>query len=166
MTPPRDIGDRPAISGHVVLGAPKSEATELAPHQMAPLPGQAPEAPIVVVLRGLLYPAGEAASSEYQLHWPGYPPQSVQIRFAGQPTADQALYDTLEKALRAVQSRLRDSQADLSTAHLEVYCPSDQFIDEVIGEEPVADARLQTRHDRVCALLDSMGDWKLLRTGR
>jgi len=164
MAAPRDANHQPTVSGHVVLGAP-SGAANAAPHQMAPLPGQAPEAPIVVILRGLLFLNGATASAEYTLQWPGYAPQPVQMRFAGQPTPDQALYDTLEKALRAVLARLRDSGADPATARLEVYCPSDGFIDEVIDEAPVADARLQTRHDRVSELLDNFGDWRLVRTG-
>jgi len=133
MAAPRDANHQPTVSGHVVLGAP-SGAANAAPHQMAPLPGQAPEAPIVVILRGLIFPNGATASAEYILQWPGYAPQPVQMRFAGQPTPDQALYDTLEKALRAVLARLRDSGADPATARLEVYCPSDRFIDEVIDE--------------------------------
>jgi hypothetical protein len=132
---------------------------------MQPLPGQAPEQPITVVLRGLTLKSGEAASAEYLLRWPGEAPQTVQARFAGQPTPAQALYDTLEKAVRAILSRLEESGADPATARVEIYCPSDQMIDELIGEAPVADARLQTRHDRICALLDRFGEWRLLRVG-
>jgi hypothetical protein len=165
MAAPRDAANQPAISGHVVLGAPASGASAAGPHVVAPLPGQAPETPIVILLRGLLLPNNATASAEYVLQWPGYAPQPVQMRFSGQPTPDQVLYDTLEKALRAVLARLRDGDADPATARLEVYCPSDRFIDEVIDEAPVADARLQTRHDRVAELLDSFGDWRLLRTG-
>ena len=165
MATPRDAANQPAISGHVVLGAPSGASSSPAPHQMAPLPGQAPETPIVILLRGLTLPNGVNASAEYVVQWPGYAPQPVQLRFAGQPTAEQALYDTLEKALRAVLARLRDGDADPATARLEVYCPSDRFIDEVIDETPVADARLQTRHDRVSELLDNFGDWRLVRTG-
>lgn len=164
MAAPRDATNQPAVSGHVVLGAPAPGAAP-APHIVAPLPGQAPETPIVITLRGLVVPTGETASAEYTLQWPGYAPQAVQMRFSGQPTPDQVLYDTLEKALRAVLARLRDSDADPATARLEVYCPSDRFIDEVIDEAPVADVRLQTRHDRVAALLDTFGDWRLVRTG-
>ena len=165
MVAPRATADQPAASGHVVLGAPVSGVSTPEAHTMAPLPGQAPETPISIWLRGLVFPNGETASAEYVLQWPGYAPQPVQMRFNGQPTPEQVLYDTLEKALRATLSRLRDSGADPTTAHLEVYCPSDRFIDEVIDEAPVADARLQTRHDRVCELLDSFGDWRLVRTG-
>jgi hypothetical protein len=166
VTPPRTTGDQPSIRGHIVLGAPDSATANVAaPHQMAPLPGQAPEDAIVITLRGLTLPAGEVASADYVVRWPGYSSQPVQVRFAGQPTPEQALYDTLEKALRAVLSRLNDSHADPATAHVEIYCPSDPFIDELIGETPVADARLQTRHDRVSALLDRIGEWRLLRAG-
>ncbi len=165
VTPPPASDDQPAIRGHVVLGAPGGEAVESSPHQMAPLPGQAPEEAIVITLRGLALPDGEVASAEYNIRWPGFAPRTVQVRFAGQPTPMQALYDTLDKALRAVISRLEDNQADPATAHLEIYCPSDQLIDELIGEIPVADARLQTRHDRISALLDSVGEWRLLRAG-
>jgi hypothetical protein len=165
VTPPPAGDDQPAIRGHVVLGAPTGEAVESSPHQMAPLPGQAPEEAIVITLRGLMLPDGEVASAEYSVRWPGLAARAVQVRFAGQPTPMQALYDTLEKALRAVLSRLQDNQADPATAHVEIYVPSDPFIDEVIGETPVADARLQTRHDRISALLDSIGDWRLLRSG-
>lgn len=165
MAAPRNNVNQSGISGHVVLGAPGAGA-EPPPHVVAPLPGQAPETPIVIILRGLLLPTGETANAEYVLQWPGYAPQPVQMRFSGQPTPDQALYDTLEKALRAVLARLRDSDADPATARLEIYCPSDHFIDEVIDEAPVTDAHLQTRHDRVAALLDTFGDWRLIRTGQ
>lgn len=165
VTPPPASDAQPAIRGHVVFGAPDSEAIESPPHQMAPLPGQAPEEAIVIILRGLALPDGEVASAEYSIRWPGFAPRAVQVRFAGQPTTMQTLYDTLEKALRAVISRLEDNQANPATAHLEIYCPSDQLIDELIGETPVADARLQTRHDRISALLDSVGEWRLLRAG-
>jgi hypothetical protein len=132
---------------------------------MQPLPGQAPEQPIAIVLRGLTLKSGEAASAEYLLRWPGDSPQTIQVRFAGQPTPVQALYDTLEKAVRAILSRLEESRVDPATARIEIYSPSDQMIDELIGETPVADARLQTRHDRISALLDRFGDWRLLRVG-
>lgn len=165
VAPPPASDDQPAIRGHVVLGAPTGEAAASSPHQMAPLPGQAPEGAIVITLHGLAQSDGAVASAEYSIRWPGFAARAVQVRFAGQPTPMQALYDTLEKALRAVLSRLQDSQADPATAHLEVYGPSDQLIDELIGEMPVADARLQTRHDRISALLDSVGDWRLLRSG-
>jgi hypothetical protein len=165
MAAPRDTANQPAISGHVVLGAPAPGATP-APHVVAPLPGQAPETPIVVALRGLVLPNGETANAEYVLQWPGYAPQPVQMRFSGQPTPDQALYDTLEKVLRTVLARLSDNNADPATARIEIYCPSDRFIDEVIDETPVADARLQTRHDRVAELLDVFGDWRLVRAGQ
>lgn len=165
VTPPPASDDQPAIRGHVVLGAPTGEAVRASPHQMAPLPGQAPEEAIVITLRGLALPDGEVANAEYNIRWPGFAPRTVQVRFAGQPTPMQAFYDTLEKALRAVISRLEDNQADPATAHLEIYCPSDQLIDELIGETPVADARLQTRHDRISALLGSVGEWRLLRSG-
>ena len=165
VQPERLPGKEPVIRGHAVLGAPKRASVELAPHQMQPLPGQAPEQPITVVLRGLTLKSGEAATAEYLLRWPGEAPQTVQARFAGQPTPAQALYDTLEKAVRAILSRLEESGADPATARLEVYCPSDQMIDELIGETPVADARLQTRHDRISALLDRFGEWRLLRVG-
>lgn len=162
---PAASDDQPAIRGHVVIGAPTGEVAESSPHQMAPLPGLAPEEAIVISLRGLAQPDGEVASAEYSVRWPGFAARTVQVRFAGQPTPMQALYDTLEKALRAILSRLQDSQADPATARLEIYCPSDQLIDELIGETPVADARLQTRHDRISALLDSVGEWRLLRSG-
>jgi len=71
----------------------------------------------------------------------------------------------LEMALQAVMRRLRDGQAAPATARLEIYLTSDRLIDELIGEEPVADARLMTQHDRVVDLLDRFDDWRLLRTG-
>ncbi len=165
MQPERLPEKEPVIRGHAVLGAPTRTSIEFAPHQMQPLPGQAPEQPITVVLRGLTLKSGEAASAEYLLRWPGEALQTVQARFAGQPTPAQALYDTLEKAVRAILSRLEESGADPATARVEIYCPSDQMIDELIGEAPVVDARLQTRHDRICALLDRFGEWRLLRVG-
>ena len=159
-------GDAPAVSGRVVLGSPQhEEAPELDPHDMAPLPGRAPERPIVIALRSADIEARDGAIGVYMLHWPGHRPQSVQVRFSGRPSLEQAHYEMLETALQAVMRRLRDSQADPSTARLEIYLTSDQLIDELIGEEPVADARLMTQHDRVVDLLDRFDDWRLLRTG-
>ena len=159
-------GDTPAVSGRVVLGSPQhEEGAELDPHDMAPLPGRAPERPIVIALRSADTEARDGASGVYMLHWPGHRPQSVQVRFSGRPSLEQAHYEMLETALQAVMRRLRDSQADAATARLEIYLTSDQLIDELIGEEPVADARLMTQHDRVVDLLDRFDDWRLLRTG-
>ncbi|MCO5211588.1 MAG: hypothetical protein M9936_18000 [Caldilinea sp.] len=166
MATPPTGSDMPAVSGRVVLGSPQhEEAPDLDPHDMAPLPGRAPERPIVIALRSADTEARDGASGVYMLHWPGHRPQSVQVRFSGRPSLEQAHYEMLETALQAVMRRLRDSQADASTARLEIYLTSDQLIDELIGEEPVADARLMTQHDRVVDLLDRFDDWRLLRTG-
>ena len=161
--PPRTQDDPSTIRGHVVLGPPESRQTDFSPHQMAPLPGQAPEEAIVLQLRGVS--PQEALLAEYVVRWPGYAPHVVQVRFSGNPTQTQAIYDLLEKALRSVLSRLQASRAAPATARLLVDCPSDQVIDELIGEVPVLDARVQTRHDRVALLLDQFGDWQLVRTG-
>ncbi len=166
MATPSTGSDTPAVIGRVVLGSPQhEEAPELDPHDMAPLPGRAPERPIVIALRSADIEARDGASGVYMLHWPGHRPQSVQVRFSGRPSLEQAHYEMLETALQAVMRRLRDSQADPSTARLEIYLTSDQLIDELIGEEPVADARLMTQNDRVVDLLDRFDDWRLLRTG-
>ena len=166
MATPPTGSDMPAVSGRVVLGSPQhEEAPDLDPHDMAPLPGRAPERPIVIALRSADIEARDGASGVYMLHWPGHRPQSVQVRFSGRPSLEQAHYEMLEMALQAVMRRLRDSQADAATARLEIYLTSDQLIDELIGEEPVADARLMTQHDRVVDLLDRFDDWRLLRTG-
>lgn len=158
--------DTPAVSGRVVLGSPQHDAApELDPHDMAPLPGRAPERPIVIALRSADIEARDGANGVYMLHWPGHRPQSVQVRFSGRPSLEQAHYEMLETALQAVMRRLRDNQADPATARLEIYLTSDQLIDELIGEEPVADARLMTQNDRVVDLLDRFDDWRLLRTG-
>ncbi|MFM7584345.1 MAG: hypothetical protein ACKO9F_16685 [Caldilinea sp.] len=162
--PPRPPEDPSTIRGHVVLGPPENRQTDFSPHQMAPLPGQAPEEAIVLQLRGVS-PHQEAPLAEYVVRWPGYAPQVVQVRFSGNPTQTQAIYDLLEKALRSLLSRMQESRAAPATARLVVDCPSDQVIDELIGEVPVLDARVQTRHDRVVLLLDQFGDWQLVRTG-
>jgi len=165
MAPPVS-GNASAVSGHVVIGSPQhDESVKLDPHDMAPLPGRAPERPIVIALRSPSTEAHSGANGVYLLHWPGHRPQSVQVRFSGRPSSEQAHYEMLEMALQAVMRRLRDGQADPATARLEIYLTSDRLIDELIGEEPVADARLMTQHDRVVDLLDRFDDWRLLRTG-
>ena len=166
MAPPPSGSDAPAVSGRIVIGSPQyDEVVELDPHDMAPLPGRAPERPIVIALRSADLEGRNGASGTYMLHWPGHRPQSVQVRFSGRPSQEQAHYEMLETALQAVLRRLRDKQADPATARLEIYLLSDQLIDELIGEEPVADARLMTQHDRVVDLLDRFDDWRVLRTG-
>ncbi|MCB0052650.1 MAG: hypothetical protein KDE24_24255, partial [Caldilinea sp.] len=73
MATPPTGSDMPAVSGRVVLGSPQhEEAPDLDPHDMAPLPGRAPERPIVIALRSADTEARDSASGVYMLHWPGH----------------------------------------------------------------------------------------------
>jgi ribonuclease HI len=169
--PPRDEQSdgvetyRSAVSGKVVVGSPSS-TVPLDPHQMAPLPGQAPEQPIVVIFDGGSRGNPGQGYGSYALRWPGQPQQIVQLRFGDRVTNNEAEYDTLIAALEAILQRLEDSGAATNTAKVEVRGDSLLVINQVKGEWEVKEQRLQIRRDRVRKLLESFGSWQLIHHGR
>jgi ribonuclease HI len=133
---------------------------------MAPLPGQAPEQPIVVIFDGGSRGNPGQGYGSYALRWPGQPQQIVQLRFGDRVTNNEAEYDTLIAALEAILQRLEDSEAAPNTAKVEVRGDSLLVVNQVKGEWEVKEQRLQVRRDRVRKLLESFGSWQLIHHGR
>jgi len=171
--PPRDPSSdatksepyRSAVSGKVIKGAPMTDAS-LEPHGMAPLPGQAPEQPIVVIFDGGSRGNPGQGYGSYALRWPGQQQQIVQLRFGDRVTNNEAEYDTLIAALEAIVQRLEDSQAAPNTAKVEVRGDSLLVINQVKGLWEAKEQRLQVRRDRVRQLLEAFGSWQLIHHGR
>ena len=153
-------------AGKVVLGAPSPAAAPTEPHSMAPLPGQAPERPIVIIFDGGSKGNPGLGYGSYALRWPGLQQQIVQLTFGQGVTNNEAEYDTLIAALEAVRNKLRDARADLSTAHLEIRGDSLLVVNQVLGEWKCSDERMRGRRDRVRAILHDFGDWKLAHHDR
>jgi ribonuclease HI len=151
---------RSAVSGKVVKGAPV-EDIPLEPHEMAPLPGQAPEQPIVVIFDGGSRGNPGQGYGSYALRWPGQSQQIVQLRFGDRVTNNEAEYDTLIAALEAIVQRLADMGAAPKTARLIVRGDSLLVINQVKGLWEAKEARLQVRRDRVRELLEHFGTWQL-----
>jgi ribonuclease HI len=156
---------RSAVSGKVVKGAPAGEAP-LNPHEMAPLPGQAPEQPIVVIFDGGSRGNPGQGYGSYALRWPGQAQQIVQLRFGDRVTNNEAEYDTLIASLEAILQRLADNGAASKTAKVEVRGDSLLVINQVKGLWEAKEARLQVRRDRVRELLDAFGSWQLIHHDR
>ncbi len=156
---------RSAVSGKVVRGSPKLDAP-LEPHGMAPLPGQAPEQPIVVIFDGGSRGNPGQGYGSYALRWPGQQQQIVQLRFGDRVTNNEAEYDTLIAALEAILQRLEDSGAAPKTAKVEVRGDSLLVINQVKRLWEAKEQRLQVRRDRVRELLDQFGVWQLIHHGR
>ena len=156
---------RSAVSGKVVKGAPTTSAP-LQPHEMAPLPGQAPEQPIVVIFDGGSRGNPGQGYGSYALRWPGQPQQIVQLRFGDRVTNNEAEYDTLIAALEAILQRLEDSGAAPETARVEIRGDSLLVINQVKGQWEAKEPRLRVRRDRVRKLLDRFGSWQLIHHDR
>jgi len=142
---------RSPVSGTMVLGAPESRAQEADPQFMLPLPGQAPERPIGVIVE----------QGTYILRWPGEAPHRVRLNFKTQVTAQEALYDTLIHVIEVVEKRLRDMQADPQSARLDLRSEDTLFVRQARGEIPCADATLHARHLKLRDLLQQFGGWRL-----
>jgi ribonuclease HI len=156
---------RSAVSGKIVKGAPVNNAP-LHPHEMAPLPGQAPEQPIVVIFDGGSRGNPGQGYGSYALRWPGQSQQIVQLRFGDRVTNNEAEYDTLIAALEAIVQRLEDSGVAPKTAKLEARGDSLLVVNQVKGLWEVKEARLQVRRDRVRELLDTFAAWQLTHHDR
>lgn len=152
--------------GKVVLGAPQRSGDATQPHAMAPLPGQAPDQPIVIVFDGGSRGNPGEGYGSYQMRWPGSQPQVVRLRFADNMTSNEAEYDTLIAALDAVLNRLREGKIDASTARLDVRGDSMLVIKQVLGEWKCKDGRMEARRDQVRARLRNFGEWRLTHHDR
>ncbi len=142
---------RSPISGTIVMGTPGNRPQESDPHLMPPLPGQAPERPI-----GLIVEQGT-----YILRWPGEAPHRVRLNFKTPVTEQEARYDTLIHVLEVVEKRLRDAQAEAQSARLDIRSEDSLFVRQVRGEIPCEDASLQVRRNKVRDLLQPFGGWRL-----
>jgi ribonuclease HI len=144
----------------VVKGAPTSDLP-LQPHGMAPLPGQAPEEPVVVIFDGGSRGNPGQGYGSYALRWPGQQQQVVQLRFGDRVTNNEAEYDTLIAALEAILQRLADMGAANRTAKVEIHGDSLLVVNQVKGLWEAKEARLQVRRDRVRELLNAFAVWNL-----
>lgn len=156
---------RSAVSGKIVRGAPNTDVP-LEPHDMAPLPGQAPEQPIVVIFDGGSRGNPGQGYGSYALRWPGQAQQIVQLRFGDRVTNNEAEYDTLIAALEAILQRLEDSRAAPNTAKVEIRGDSLLVINQVKGKWEAKEPRLRARRDRVRSLLEQFGAWQLIHHDR
>ncbi len=154
-------GYRTPVSGKVVIGVPSAGKTPAAAHEMAPLPGQAPEQPIVIIFDGGSRGDPGQGYGRYALRWPGMPQQIVRLRFGDRVTAHEAEYDTLIAALEAVRQRLYDNSAKPDSACLELRGESALVINQVQGTWECDEPPLQLRCDRVRFLLKPFGRWTL-----
>lgn len=142
---------RSPISGTIVMGTPGNRPQEVDPHLMPPLPGQAPERPIgIIVEQGV-----------YILRWPGEAPHRVRLNFKTPVTEQEALYDTLIHVLDVVEKRLIDTQADAQSARLDIRSEDTLFVRQARGEIPCEDASLQVRRNKVRDLFQRFGGWRL-----
>jgi ribonuclease HI len=158
--------ERGATPGRVVIGPPDKDASEPAPHDMAPLPGRAPERPIVLIFDGGSKGNPGLGYGSYALQWPGQPQQLVQLQFGDGMTNNEAEYDTLIAALAALLKRLRAGGVDPQTARLDVRGDSQLVVNQVAGGWKCNEERLRNRRDRVQALLREFGDWRLTHHAR
>lgn len=147
---------RSPISGKVVVGTPEHvEAQAPDPHLMPPLPGQAPERPLILVVE----------RGSYMLRWPSESPQRVRLTFKEHVTEQEALYDTLIAVLETVEQRLRDTKADPATARLDIRSADRLFVQQVRGEIPCEDHSLQMRRTHALKKLKRFAEARLSYQG-
>ncbi len=82
------------------MGTP-SELVEDDPYAMHPVPGQAPERPIVIIFDGGSKGNPGKGYGSYALRWPGQQERIVKLQFGDDVTNNEAEYDTLIAALEA-----------------------------------------------------------------
>ncbi|MBP8110171.1 MAG: hypothetical protein KAZ26_22110 [Caldilineaceae bacterium] len=152
---------RSSVSSKVVLGASQPQ-TEMRPHEMSPLPGQAPESPISLLVEAGSQSYLGMSHGVYTLNWPGRAQQVVRLRFGEQATSlTEAAYDTLIAALESILTRLADSGADPDTARLHLTSDTPALLHQLTGAWPCPDATLRRRRDTAQALLARFGAWRI-----
>jgi len=144
---------RSPVSGTVVLGTPDLKSQESDPHLMPPLPGQAPERPIRMII----------ASGSYILHWPGEEPHRVRLNFKQQVGEHEAYYDTLIHLLEVIERRLQESKADPQSARLDIRSDNEDFLRQARGPAPIQEPLLQIRYKALHIHLGRFGDWRFSR---
>ncbi|CAN5505098.1 hypothetical protein BH10CHL1_BH10CHL1_22000 [soil metagenome] len=157
---------RSPVSGKVVVGTLDKKTQPDDPHAMQPLPGQAPEQPVVIIFDGGSKGNPGQGYGSYTLRWPGVQQQIVRLRFGNHVTNNEAEYDTLIAALEAVLKRLQDNGAAPETARLDIRGDSLLVVNQVHGRWQVKDARMQTRCEQVRKLLKQFGHWQLTHHDR
>jgi ribonuclease HI len=165
-TPEPTPAYRSPVSGKVVVNRPTANPATDDPHTMAPLPGQAPEQPVVIIFDGGSKGNAGQGYGSYALRWPGAQQQIVKLRFGNQITNNEAEYDTLIAALEAVLKRLQDNGAAPTTAKLDIRGDSLLVINQVLGKWQCKEERLQVRCERVRKLLQNLGAWRLTHHDR
>lgn len=151
---------RSAVRSKVVVGAP-GDTPAADPHVMSPLPGQAPEQPIVIIFDGGSKGNPGRGYGSYALRWPGQPQQVVQLQFGERVTNNEAEYDTLIAALEAVEKRLADLHAEAKTATLHIFGDSLLVVNQVNGVWECKEPRMRTRRDQAQRLLARFGHFSL-----
>ena len=144
------------IRGKVVVGGLGGQ-TDADPNVMSPVPGQAPEQPIVVIFDGGSRGNPGRGYGSYALRWPGQAQQIVQLQFGDQVTNNEAEYDTLIAALEAILKRLADSHAAPQTAVVNIFGDSLLVINQVTGAWDCKEPRMRTRRDHARRLLARFG---------
>ena len=156
---------RSSVSGKVVMGSPTA-IMEDDPYAMHPVPGQAPEQPVVIIFDGGSKGNPGRGYGSYALRWPGQHEQIVKLQFGDNVTNNEAEYDTLIAALEAILARLNDLGAVAATAQVTVYGDSLLVINQVKGEWKCNEKQLQMRRDRAHELLSDFGRWELVHHDR
>ncbi|MEZ4556943.1 MAG: ribonuclease HI family protein [Caldilineaceae bacterium] len=139
-----------------MVGGP-GQGTDADPNVMSPVPGQAPEQPIVVIFDGGSRGNPGRGYGSYALRWPGQAQQIVQLQFGDQVTNNEAEYDTLIAALEAILKRLADSHAAPQTAVVNIFGDSLLVINQVTGAWDCKEPRMRTRRDHARRLLARFG---------
>ena len=119
------------------------------------------EAPIRIVFDGGSRGNPGEGYGSFALDWPGTPREVVQLTFGDQATNNEAEYDTLIAALKAVRDRIADLKIDPGLATLSIWGDSLLVCNQVRGEWACKEPRLQSRLETVNDLLSNFGESQL-----
>lgn len=158
---------RSPIRGHLIVAAPENlESPPDDPHNMMPLPGQAPEQPIQIVFDGGSQGNPGRGYGSYAIDWPGQPQQIIRPQFGDNVTNNEAEYDTLIASLEMVLRKLNDQEIAPASAKVHVRGDSLLVINQVLDKWKCNEDRLRVRRDRVRSLLKRFGASQLTHHGR
>lgn len=121
------------------------------------------DGPIEIVYDGGTREGSEQTYGTYAIRWPGEPQESVQLRYGGQSSAEEAEYDTLIAALESVMQRLASLNIVADRANLDIRGESPIIIEQLTGQTEIDNPALRLRCDRVRYLLRKFGTWGLHR---
>ncbi|MCB9149329.1 MAG: reverse transcriptase-like protein [Caldilineaceae bacterium] len=158
------------IRGHLVVAAASSDEADAPttpdPHQMMPLPGQAPEQPIQIVFDGGSQGNPGRGYGSFAIDWPGQPQQIIRPQFGDNVTNNEAEYDTLIAALETVLRKLSDQGIVANSAKVQIRGDSLLVINQVLDKWKCNEDRLRVRRDRARSLLSRFGASQLIHHGR